>query len=156
MSYVENRLEKIGLSMLDESKLKKGSGNAAYIIHDDLLIIGGLEPAGDDGKPAFTGRLGREVTTEEGRKAARLVGLNMLRVMNDALGNLDRVDYFIRCTCLLNCAPGFLEQSEVADGFTDVMTEMFGERGMMARSDFGATNLNNNVPVICDAIIKLR
>jgi len=102
------------------------------------------------------GRLGREYTLEEGYQAARLVAINMLTVIKDALGDLDKVDCFIRVVALVNSANGFGDLPEVADGFTDVMTEVFGERGMHARTELGATNLNNNVPIICDAIIKIR
>ena len=120
------------------------------------VVVTGLEPRGEDGLPAYVGRLGREYTREEDYQAARLLAVNMLAVIQDALGDLDRVDYFIKVMALVNTADGFSDLPEVADGFTDVMTEVFGERGMHARTDLGATNLNNNVPIICDAIIKIR
>ena len=159
MSLIEKRLESLGLTASawhDTGKLNPGSGNAQFKIYDDLLFVTALEPTGDDGKPAFVGRLGREYTKEEGYMAARLVGLNMLNIIRAALGTLDRVDYVIKCMALVNTADGFADLPEVADGFTDVLTEALGERGMHARTDFGATNLNNNVPVMCDAIIKIR
>jgi len=157
MSVAEKKLGRLGLTIVgDDDKLRSGAGNCTYKIYDDLLFIAGLEPYGPDGKPAFVGRLGREYTLEEGYQAARLVGINMLTVIQDALGDLDRVDYFIKVMALVNTANGFSDLPEVADGFTDVMTEVFGERGMHARTDLGATNLNNNVPIICDAIIKIR
>jgi enamine deaminase RidA (YjgF/YER057c/UK114 family) len=157
MSVTEKRLERIGLTLAgDDGTIRSGAGNAKYKIYDDLLFITGLEPTGQDGKPAFVGRVGREYTLEEGYQAARLVGINMLAVIQNALGDLDRVDYFIKVMALVNSADGFSDLPEVADGFTDVMTEAFGERGMHARNALGATNLNNNVPIICDAIIKIR
>lgn len=157
MSVAEKRLEQIGLTLPgDEAELRSGRGNAKYKIYDDLLFVAGLEPYGEDGEPAFVGRLGQEYTLDEGYKAARLVGINMLTIIKDALGDLDRVDAVIRVVALVNSANGFSDLPEVADGFTDVMTERFGERGMHARTVLGATNLNNNVPIICDAIIKIR
>ncbi|MFH1086629.1 MAG: RidA family protein [Chloroflexota bacterium] len=157
MSVAEKRLEQIGLSLPgDDGKRRSGSGNCRYKIHEDLLFITGLEPSGEDGQPASVGRLGREVTREEGYRAARLVAINMLTVIKDALGDLDRVDYIIKVMALVNTANGFSDLPEVADGFTDVMTEVFGERGMHARTELGATNLNHNVPIICDALIKIR
>ncbi len=157
MSVTEKRLERIGLALAgDDGTIRGGAGNAKYKIYDDLLFITGLEPTGQDGEPAFVGRMGREYTLEEGYQAARLVGINMLAVIQNALGDLDRVDYFIKVMALVNSADGFADLPEVADGFTDVMTEAFGERGMHARNVLGATNLNNNVPIICDAIIKIR
>lgn len=157
MSVAEKRLERIGLTIFgDTGKIRSGAGNAKFKIHDDLLFVTGLEPYGADGKPAFVGRLGREFTLAEGYQAARLVAVNMLGVIQNALGDLNRVDYFIKVMALVNTANGFSDLPEVADGFTDVMTEVFGERGMHARTDLGATNLNNNVPIICDAIIKIK
>ncbi len=157
MSVAEKRLEKIGLTIFgDNGKIRGGAGNAKFKIYDDLLFVTGLEPYGEDGKPAFVGRLGREYALEEGYQAARLVAVNMLGVIQNALGDLNRVDYFIKVMALVNTANGFSDLPEVANGFTDVMTEVFGERGMHARTDLGATNLNNNVPIICDAIIKIR
>jgi enamine deaminase RidA (YjgF/YER057c/UK114 family) len=157
MSVAEKRLEKIGLTIFgDNGKIRSGAGNTKFKIYDDLLFVTGLEPYGEDGKPAFVGRLGREYSLEEGYQAARLVAVNMLSVIQNALGDLNRVDYFIKVMALVNTANGFSDLPEVANGFTDVMTEVFGERGMHARTDLGATNLNNNVPIICDAIIKIR
>jgi enamine deaminase RidA (YjgF/YER057c/UK114 family) len=158
MSIAEQRVKDIGLTLFGDDKkgIRSGLGTVPYTIHEDLLFVGGVEPLDPDGKPGFVGRLGKEFTAEEGYKAARLVGITMLSIIKDALGDLDRVDFFIKSTCLINGVAGYSDLARVADGFTDLMTEVFGERGMHARSDLGATNLNNNVPILCDALIKIR
>ena len=157
MSIAEKRLVDLGLSLLDDGgKIRTGRGTCKYKIHDDLLFITGLEPTGPDGKPAFVGRLGKEISVEEGYKAARLIAINMLSIIKDAVGDLDNVACILKVMALVNGVPGFTELDKVADGFTDLMTEALGERGMHARSDMGAPNLNNNVPIICDAIIQIR
>ena len=157
MSIAEERIAQIGLKLPgDGQPIRTGRGTCTFKRHEDLLFISGLEPTGDDGNPMFVGRLGKEFTTEEGYKAARLVGLNMLKVIQDALGTVDRVEKILKVTALVNGVAGFTELPQVADGFTDVMTEALGARGMHARSAVGATNLNNNVPIICDAIIQVR
>ena len=157
MSIAEKRLKDIGISLPDDGKgIRTGRGTCTYKIHEDLLFIKGLEPYGDDGNPAFVGRLGAEFDVEQGYRAARLVGIRMLAVIRDALGSLDNVDCILKVMAMVNGVEGFTQLSEVADGFTDLLTEALGERGMHARSTMGATNLNNNVPVICDAIIKIR
>ena len=157
MSIAEKRLADLGLKLLDDSgTIRTGRGTCKYKIHEDLLFISGMEPTGEDGKPAFVGRLGSDLTVEEGYRAARLVGLNMLTVMQDALGDLDKVEAILKVMALVNGIAGFSQLPAVADGFTDLMTEVLGERGMHARSDMGATNLNSNVPIICDAIIQIR
>ena len=154
MSNVEKRVEQLGLKLPERNR--KGRGTCRFKISGDLLFITGTEPTGEDGNPAFVGRVGSDLTLEEGYKAGRLVGINMLTTIQDALGDLDRVDYFIKCMALVSAPVGFTQLPEVANGFTDLMTEVFGERGMHARSAMGASVLNNNVPIICDAIIKIR
>ena len=157
MSIAEKRLKDLGLELPDDNTgIRTGRGTCVYKIHEDLLFIKGLEPYGEDGAPAFVGRLGGEITVEQGYRAARLVGVRMLAVIRDALGSLDNVECVLKVMALVNGVEGFTELAAVADGFTDLMTEALGGRGMHARSDMGATNLNNNVPIICDAIIKIR
>ncbi len=170
MSIAEKRLADLGLQLFDddvriqvvgnkpkgETPYRTGRGICKYKIHEDLLFISAMEPTGPDGKPAFVGRLGGELSVEEGYRAARLVAINMLTIIKDALGDLDNVECILKVYALVNGVPGFGDLPQVADGFTDLMTEVFGERGMHARSDMGATNLNNNVPIVCDAIIQIR
>ncbi|NLO83204.1 MAG: RidA family protein [Clostridiales bacterium] len=154
MSTAEERLKKVGLSFPPQKM--KGQGSTPYKIVDDLLFIGGVAPYDDNGKLAFKGRVGSDLTIDEGYQAARLVGLNMLRFIRDALGDLDKVDYIVKVTAMVSGIKGFSEIYRVAGGFSDLMTEVFGERGMHARMAVGASTLNDNAPIICDAIIKIR
>lgn len=154
MGTAEDRLSEEGLS-LPKQRLK-GQGTAQYKIVDDLLFIGGVAPYGDDGALAFRGRLGSDLTVEQGSQAARLVGLNMLQIMRDALGDLDRVDYVVKVIAMVSGIQGFSAINQVADGFSDLLTEALGERGLHARNAIGASTLQENAPVICDAIIKIR
>ena len=134
----------------------KGQGVVPYKLVDDLLMLGGVAPVDDAGQLAFTGRVGAEFTTEEGYKAARLAGLNALRIIKDALGSLDRVEYVVKVMAMVSAVPGFEDICRVADGFSDVLTEALGERGVHARNAVGASTLNNNAPVICDVFVKVR
>ncbi len=153
LNSVEDRLKEQGIEF---QKTHRGNGAVPFKIVDDLLFITGISPIGEDGKPAFVGRIGAEFTVEEGYRAGRLVALNMLQVIQDALGDLDRVDYFIKVMALVSAVKGNGDMNKVADGFSDVMVEKFGERGMHARNAVGASTLNANVPIVCDAIIKIR
>jgi len=134
----------------------KGVGVVPYKIVDDLLMLGGVAPVDENGELAFTGRVGAEYTAEEGYQAARLAGLNALRIINDALGTLDRVDYVVKAMVLVSAVPGFEDIYRVADGFSDVLTEALGERGVHARNAVGASTLHNNAPVVCDVFVKIR
>ncbi|HHZ13325.1 MAG: RidA family protein [Caldicoprobacterales bacterium] len=154
MSLAEQRLKELDIQL--PAPRLKGRGSAPYKIVDDLLFIGGVAPLDEDGNLAYTGRVGADLTTEEGYNAGRLVGYNMLRLIRDALGDLDRVDYIVRAIAMVSGKKGFSEIYKVADGFSDIMTEVLGERGVHARNAVGASTLNGNAPIICDAIIKIR
>ena len=80
----------------------------------------------------------------------------MLRLIRDDLGDLDKVDYIVRVVAMVSGKKGFGEIYKVADGFSDLMTEVLGDRGVHARNAVGASTLNGNAPIICDAVIKIR
>ena len=148
------RLDEIDLE-LPPIKLQK-NGVVGHAIVDDLLFIGGVGPLDETGAPAFTGRVGAEYTAEEGYKAARLAGINALQHMKDALGSLDRVDCVLKSFVCVSAVKGFGDIYKVADGFSDVLAEALGERGTHARNAVGASTLQGNMPVLCDAIVKIR
>ena len=100
--------------------------------------------------------MGTDLTVEEGYQAARLCGLNMLATIQDYIGELDRVDYFVKILGLVNSGGDFSGQPAVINGFSDLMVEVFGRRGQHARSAMGAYALPKNVPVVVDAIIRIR
>ena len=149
-----NRLKELDLT-LPPIRLTK-NGTALYKKVDDLVFISGLGPLGDDGSLAYTGRVGAEYTVEDGYKAARLAGLNVLQCIKDAAGGLENVDFVIKSMVCVSAPQGFGDINKVADGFSDVLTEVLGARGLHARNAVGASTLNGNAPVICDAIVKLR
>ena len=153
MSIELERLKAIDLE-LPPIRLTK-QGVAQYLILDDLLWIGGMGPVDELGKLLYTGRVGAELSVEDGYRAARLAGINILRTIKDACG-FDAVDYVVKSIVCVSAVPGFGDIYGVADGFSDVLTEALGERGMHARNAVGASTLNGNAPVVCDAIVKLR
>jgi enamine deaminase RidA (YjgF/YER057c/UK114 family) len=154
MNTAETRLKELGREF--PAIKMKGQGVVPYKLVDGLLMLGGVAPVDIDGQLAFVGRVGAEFTVEEGYKAARLVGLNALRIIKDALGSLDRVDYVVKAMVMVSAVPGFEEMYRVADGFSDALTEALGERGVHARNAVGASTLNGNAPVICDVLVKVR
>ena len=154
MSVELDRLKDIDLEL---PPIRLGNnGVVGHKIVGDLLFIGGVGPVDADGAAAFVGRVGAEFTAEDGYKAARLAGINVLRHIKDALGSFDKVDYVIKSMVHVSAAKGFGDIYKVADGFSDVLAEALGERGTHARNAVGASTLQDNVPVICDAIVKIR
>jgi len=154
MSETGKRIEKIGITF--PVRDRKGTGAVDAVIKGDLMFLSAHLPVDIDGNPVYTGKVGTDLTLEEGYKAARLCGLNMLATIKDYIGELDRVDYFVKVLGLVNSGGDFSSQPAVINGFSDLMAEVFGKRGQHARSAMGAYTLPKNVPVTVDAIVKLR
>ncbi len=154
MGNIEKRLEELGIEL--PLRDRKGRGNVAVKRCGDLLFVSGQLPLKEDGTLLYEGKVGAELTTEEGYQAARLCGVNALGCVQDAIGDLDRIDCVIKIFGLVSSAPDFFSQPAVINGFSDLLVEVLGERGMHARSAMGTNVLPKNAPVTIDAIIKLR
>jgi len=121
----------------------------------NLLFMSGVGPRNPNGK-MIIGKVGGELTTEQGYQAARLVGLVMLANVRQTLGSLDRVKRVVRVQGMVNAAPDFKEQAKVVDGFSDLMVEVFGDQGKGARLALGMGSLPLQVAVICEAIFEVE
>ena len=136
---------------------RKRKGNVVLRQSGELLFIGGHGPEDEvTGEPFYTGRLGCELDVEDGYKAARICGEILLSAMQEYLGDLDRVDYLVKAFGLVSCAPDFYEQPAVMDGFSDLMVQVLGDRGLHARSAMGTSNLPGNIPVEIELIEKIK
>ena len=96
------------------------------------------------------------MTAEEGYEAARLVGINILARIKGELGDLDRVKQVVKLLSMVNSAPDFKGQPAVANGCSDLMVEVFGDKGRHARSAVGMAGLPNGIPVEIEAIIEVE
>ena len=121
-------------------------------------IVSGHGPTNRDGSMAQPlGKVGREVTLEQGYQAARLTALAVLGSLQRSLGDLDRISAWTRVFGMVNSAPGFNQQPAVINGFTDLIVEIFGrERGQHARSAVGLAELPFNIPVEIECEVELR
>jgi len=147
-------MESLGIVLPDRSR--KGQGVVDAVLYGDLLFLSAHLPLDAEGQLVYTGKVGAELTADDGYKAARQCGLNMLATIKDYIGELDRVDYFIKVLGLVNSAGDFSSQPAVINGFSDLMTEVFGRRGQHARSAMGAFALPMDAPVSVEAIVKIR
>jgi enamine deaminase RidA (YjgF/YER057c/UK114 family) len=154
MGQTEKRLQNLGIEL--PVRDRRGTGAVNAVLEGNLLFISAHLPVDEKGDPVYTGKLGAELSIEEGYKAARLCGLNMLTTIEDYIGDLDRVDCFVKVLGLVNSAGDFSSQPAVINGFSDLMVEVFGYRGQHARSAMGAFALPKNVPVVVEAIVKVR
>ncbi len=125
---------------------------------DDMIYISGHGPEDQiTGKALFQGRVGEDLTLEEGYAAARECAIIILGALKDTLGSLDRVERIVKAFGLVNCGEGFTEVDKVFDGFSDTIADVLEERGYHARTVTGTRNLpNGNIPVEIEVIAALR
>lgn len=110
-----------------------------------------------DGETYETGRVGADLSLEQGQAAARNVGLSLLATMRRELGSLDRVARLVKTLALVNCTDDFTQQPLVINGFSELFAEVFGpEAGIGARSALAANTLPGNIPVEIEIIVELK
>ena len=154
MGATEKRMEQLGIRLQQTDW--RGKGTVDAVLAGDLLIPSAPAAVDAHGKPVYLGRVCAALTEEEAYQAARLCGLNMLRTIQFTIGSLDRVDCFVKALGLVNSAGDFYNMPPVMNGFSDLMVEIFGQRGRHARAAMGAYVLEGNMPVCVDAIVRIR
>jgi enamine deaminase RidA (YjgF/YER057c/UK114 family) len=123
----------------------------------NLLFVSGHGPLRSDSKPSATGRLGKDLSVEQGYQVAREVGLSLLATTRAALGSLDRVKRVVKVLGMVRSAEGFGEQPKVINGFSDLMVEVFGEAiGKHARSAVGMAELPMGIPVEIEMVLEVE
>jgi enamine deaminase RidA (YjgF/YER057c/UK114 family) len=120
----------------------------------DLLFVSGQVPL-SDGTLTLSGKLG-ELSVEDGAAAARRCALQALAAIRAELGTLDRVRRVVRVTVFVASAPGFVEQSKVANGASDALHEVFGEMGRHARTAIGVAELPLGAPVEVEVLVEVQ
>jgi enamine deaminase RidA (YjgF/YER057c/UK114 family) len=121
----------------------------------NLVYLAGQGPL-SGGKPTVTGKVGRELTEEEGAKAARATVVILLSVLRAEIGSLDRVARIVKVVGFVNSAPGFTRQPWVMNGASDLLVEIFGEAGRHARSSVGVSELPLNIPVEIEMVVEIK
>src|SRR5438105_15693786 len=125
------------------------------VLAGNLLYVSGHGPLKADGK-MITGRVGADLTPEQGKEAARAVGLAILATMRNTLGSLDKVKRLIKTLGMVNCTADFKDQPTVINGFSELMAEVFGEdAGVGARSAVGMGSLPANIAVEIECIFEV-
>jgi len=118
------------------------------------LYLAGKGPRTNEGK-LITGKIGHDLTQEQGYEAARLVAQAQLAILQDHLGDLNKVKQILKVTGMVNATPDFENQPEVINGFSDLMVEVFGEKGKHARAAVGMGSLPRNICVEIDMIVEI-
>jgi enamine deaminase RidA (YjgF/YER057c/UK114 family) len=155
MSKPETRIQELHL-MLPPAPKPVAKYKTA-VLAGNVLYVSGHGPAKLTDKTPMAGKVGSDLTTEQGKEAARAVGLNVLSTVRQTLGSLDKVKRLIKTLGLVNCAHDFKEQPQVVNGFSELMAEVFGEEGGVgARSAVGTNALPNNIPVEIECIFEVE
>ena len=153
-SSIEQRLGELGITLPPPGS---PAGNyVPYVIVGDLVFMAG-QVAREGGKMKYTGKVGKDLSVEDGQQAARLCAINLLAQLKAACGgDLRRVERCVRLGGFVNCAPDFVEHPKVVNGASDLMVEVMGERGQHARTAVGASSLPVDSAVEVEAVFQLR
>ncbi len=150
---VEKRLAEMGLALPGPTAAV--ATYASCVRDGDLIYVSGHGPF-DGGKPLYVGRVGAELTEAEGYAAARAAALALLATLKAELGDLDRVDRFVKLLGFVSSANGFERQPWVINGASDLFVALYGERGRHARSAIGTSQLPLNIPVEIEIIVRVK
>jgi enamine deaminase RidA (YjgF/YER057c/UK114 family) len=121
----------------------------------NLIFLAGKGPKRMDGTE-LTGKLGLDVTIEEGYEGARLAAINQLAVLKEMLGNLNKVKQVVKVLAFVNSDPSFIEQPKVINGFSDLIVAVFGEKGKHARAAVGAASLPRGQAVEVEFVVEVE
>ena len=154
MGLINKRLTELGIMLPTPSK--PVANYVPWVRTGNLVFISG-QGAVKDGKIEYTGKVGDTLSIEDAVASARLTAINVLAQLRDACGgDLDRVKRIVKLLGFVNCSPTFGEQPKVINGASDLMVEVFGEKGRHARSAVGAPALPFNLSVEVEAIVEIE
>lgn len=146
----EQRVKTLQLNIPDAPSPIANYVNAVRV--GNLLFLSGKGPLGKTGR----GKLGADLSIDSGYAAARSAGIAHLAVLRRELGSLNKVKRIVKVTGMVNCTPDFTDQPKVINGYSDLMVEVFGERGKHARSAVGMAGLPDNIAVEVEVIVELE
>lgn len=151
---VEARIDSLGITLVAPTippgvRLVTGvrTGNLVYLSGNGPL------PAGD--RPGYYGKVGKDITLDEGYAAARSTGISLLKVLQDEIGDLNKVVRVVKVFGMVNAEPGFTDHPKVINGFSDLMIDVFGDRGHHARSAVGMASLPWNIACEVEMIVEV-
>lgn len=150
---VEAKLRSLGLEL--PSAPTALANYVPFVISGDLLFVSGQISKAADGNLA-AGKVGSDLTTEQGAAAAALCAISILAQAKAALGDLDRIEQVLRLTGYVNAAASFADHPKVVNGASDLMVEVLGDKGRHTRAAVGCSSLPANAAVEVDAVIRFR
>ena len=149
---IEQQLEQLGLKAAPPVSR---SNRTAALKHGDLVYLSGRTPVYPDGT-RVNGKVGSDLTLAEGYQGARQTAVNLLGELKEFIGDLDKVTQVIKLLCMVNTAEGFYETSRVADGASDLLFELYGEKGRHARSAVGIACPAGNACIEIEMVVAVE
>jgi enamine deaminase RidA (YjgF/YER057c/UK114 family) len=150
----EQKLAEMGLSF---PAARTAAGNYLPAVREgNLVFLSGHGPQGSDGNIAVRGRLGADLTVEQGYEAAKLTALALLKSLKGEIGELDRVKHFVKVLGMVRCTEDFGQTPAVINGASDLFVELFGERGRHARSAVGLYELPFQMAVEIEMVVAVQ
>lgn len=151
---VEEKIKELGIT-LSEPKMPKGLKIEFAVQSGNLVYLSGNGPLLPNGEK-IKGKVGTDLTIEEGYKAARQTGINLLSVLKSHVGDLNKVEKIVKVLGMVNAESDFEDHPKVINGFSDLMVEVFGERGKHARSAVGMSSLPWNLACEIEMIVQIK
>lgn len=149
----EERLKDLGIKLKTPAPPSANFLGAVRV--GKLVYLSGHGPVKPDGT-YMIGKVGTEFNLEQAKDAARLTGISLLEALKAEVGNLNNVKRIVKVLGMVNCIPSFDQHSQVINGFSDLMVEVFGENGKHARSAIGLSSLPRNIPVEIEMIVEMK
>ena len=149
----EDRLTELGITLFEPTPPIANYVKAVTV--GNIVYLSGHGPSRGDGT-SVTGKVGEDLTIEEGYEAARYCGISMLSTLKAEVGDLNRVKRVVKVLGMVNSGEGFTDQPKVINGFSDLMVDVFGENGKHARAAVGMAELPSNIAVEIEMIVELK
>jgi enamine deaminase RidA (YjgF/YER057c/UK114 family) len=149
---IADRLTELGISL--PAVFPPAGNYVGCVVVDNIVFVGGHGPV--DGDTVIRGKVGRDVSLEDARLAARMTALSILATLQAELRDLDRIERIVKVFGMVNVAPGFNQTPQVIDGCSDVLVEIFGEAGRHTRSAVGLAELPFDIAVEIELTALLK
>jgi enamine deaminase RidA (YjgF/YER057c/UK114 family) len=150
---IEKKLSGLGVTL--PTPASPIANYVPFVRSGNILVVSGQVCFGNDGKLVVKGQLGAGVSVEDGQKAARACAINLLAQLKAALGDLDKVVRVMRLGGFINSSPGFTEGPKVMNGASDLMVEVFGDKGRHARTTVGVSALPADAAVEVEGLFEV-
>jgi enamine deaminase RidA (YjgF/YER057c/UK114 family) len=153
MGKIESRLQELGITLPDSPA---PLANYVPVVRTgNLIYLSGVGPMAKSDGSEYKGKLGDNLSVDEGYDAARLTAVNLIARLKGYLGDLDRVTQIVKLLSMVNATPDFTEPPAVSNGCSDLMVEVFGDRGRHARSAIGVATLPGGIPIEIELIAEI-